>query len=59
MKYRVYLLSASRLIDRVVNVECSTDDEAIAEAKKLGEDGRHLEVWRGSLLIASLGHHQR
>ena len=55
MKYRVYLITESAEIDRVVFVEKTTDDEAIAEARTLSSDaGSHAEVWKGALKIGSV-----
>ena len=53
-EYRFYELEHSnRVAGPPTELECASDHEAIAEAKKL-LDGRALEVWQGARVVTRL-----
>jgi hypothetical protein len=51
--YRVYFLDASNHIATAKELECASDDDAIAAALQF-EDDRDLELWSGARLVARL-----
>jgi hypothetical protein len=48
--YRLYFLDNARHIRQAVELQCDTDEEAIAEAKAKA-DGRELELWNRERLV--------
>jgi hypothetical protein len=50
--YRVHLLDQSRRIERPTLVfEAADDFTAVARARALVGDQRHIEIWQGSRLV--------
>ena len=53
-EYRFYtLLRGNKIAGPATQVECSSDEEAISQAKKF-INGLDIEVWQGARLIARL-----
>ena len=53
-EYRIYkLLRANEIAGPPIEVECASDQEAVAEAKKL-INGLGLEIWQGARVITRL-----
>ena len=53
-EYRFYtLLRGDKIAGPATQVECSSDEEAISQAKKF-INGLDIEVWQGARLIARL-----
>jgi hypothetical protein len=53
-EYRLYtLLSGDKIAGPATQVECSSDEEAISQAKKF-INGLDIEVWQDARLIARL-----
>jgi hypothetical protein len=53
-EYRIYkLLRANEIAGPPIEVECASDQEAVAEAKK-PINGIDLEIWQGARVITRL-----
>ena len=53
-EYRIYtLLSGNKVAGPPTKIECSSDEEAISQAKKF-LNGLDIEVWQGARLITRL-----
>jgi hypothetical protein len=53
--YRIYWLAADGHIRDAENLDCASDQEAIAAAGKRISDYPAMEVWRGTRRVAQLG----
>ena len=53
--YRIYWLAADGHIRDAVNLDCASDQDALAEARKRISDYPAMEVWQGPRRVAQLG----
>ena len=54
MAYRMYCMDGVGSISLAVEIEASTDEEAIARAREMKPDALKCEIWNGSRLVSSL-----
>jgi hypothetical protein len=52
--YRMYCMDGVGSINLAVEIEASTDEEAIANAREMKPDALKCEIWNGSRLVSSL-----
>lgn len=53
-EYRAYILNSGGHFASFRAFVCDTDDEAIAWAKQLSDDGHGIELWSGKRFILRL-----
>ena len=54
MAYRMYCLDGLGSIDLAVEIEASSDEEAVAKAREMKPDALQCEIWKGGRLVSSL-----
>jgi hypothetical protein len=53
--YRLYLLNQEDRVTDALEVLFENDDEALAKARKAGQQHYAVEVWNGGRLVGRLG----
>ena len=53
-EYRLYCLDGAGKIDLAEVIQASTDEEALAKARDLKQNGLKCEIWQRNRLVAAL-----
>ena len=53
--YRVYMLDRHNRICGAQDIDCADDEEAVAQAARLTQDGAEVELWTEARLVGRLG----
>ena len=53
--YKLYTLDGTDRIDRSADIECASDADALAEARRMLKPTQRAEVWQRERFVAKVG----